>query len=253
MSEQFRVLILGGTRNARDLAMMLAPDITGNNRLEIITSLAGRTQEPDRTFGKTRIGGFGGVDGLAKYLRDEQINLLIDSTHPFAIRISQNALQAAKIANVPRLVLNRPEWEKQSGDNWINCKNLDEAANKLPPGATAFLALGHQYLDRFSHRDDVKFVGRMIDKPKSVVPLKNHELVIARPSHIASEELELFKRYAITHLVCRNSGGTLIYAKIEAARLLKLPVLMIERPPQPKGKNFADIKQLAKEIIRLSA
>ena len=253
MNEPYKILILGGTRNARDLAIALTTSSSVTRELDILTSLAGRTSEPDRTFGKTRIGGFGGASGLATYLTNEKFDLLIDSTHPFASQISQNALIAAQSAGIPRLVLNRPKWERQPADNWIDCDDLDQAARILPAGATAFLALGHQYLDRFSHREDVNFIARMIDRPKSGIPLKNHELVLAKPSHVAREEADLFTRYKISHLVCRNSGGGLIYAKIEAARSLKLPVLMIKRPPVVSGKSFGNIIDLAEEIIRLSA
>ena len=258
MPRSFKILILGGTRNARDLAIKLANTNKTNSdnfspRLDVMTSLAGRTQEPDRTFGKTRIGGFGGIDGLVQYLLSKKVDLLVDATHPFATRISQNAAHACQLAQVERLILDRPEWKKMPADLWIDCENLEQAANQLPVDAIAFLALGHQYLDRFSHRRDVKFIVRMLDKPKSDVPLRHHELVIASPSHIAANEVELFQRHAITHLVCRNSGGTLIYAKIKAARMLKLPVLMVKRPPQPLGNNFGTIEELDAEIIRLSA
>ncbi len=253
MNNPFKVLILGGTRNARDLAMALSSKDKSGSQLDITTSLAGRTREPDRSFGKIRIGGFGGASGLAKYLVEEKVDLLIDATHPFASRISQNAQLASKSANVNRLVLDRPEWEKQSGDIWIDCDNLDEAANRLPTGSITFLALCHQYLDRFSHRGDVNFVARMIDKPNFEIPLQSHQLVIARPSRIASEEANLFRQHDITHLVCRNSGGGLTYAKMEAARSLQLPVLMIKRPPAPAGDSFGNINDLADEVIRLSA
>lgn len=245
---------MGGTRNARDLAIRLdGRDAEMSPKLDVITSLAGRTQEPDRTFGETRIGGFGGIEGLAKYLDEEKFDLLVDSTHPFATQISRHALRASKLAQVPLLVLNRPQWIKKPGDNWIDCNSLEEAADKLPSGSIAFLALGHQYLDRFSHRDDVSFIARMVDEPKSAIPLKNHQLVIAKPSHVATEELALFKYHAVTHLVCRNSGGRLVYAKIEAARELNLPVLMLKRPPLPEGKSFSSVEDLASEIIRLAA
>ena len=250
MNKPFKILILGGTRNARDLAMMLAGNKEIGDKLHLTTSLAGRTQEPDRTFGNSRIGGFGGIDGLAKYLRQEKIDLLVDSTHPFATQISQNALKAAQIENVKRLVLDRPKWVKKPADIWIDCETLEEAADNLVTRATVFLALGHQYLDKFSHRHDVNFVARMIDKPKIDIPLKHHKLVIAKPSHLVHEEQALFEKYAITHLVCRNSGGTLIYAKIEAARLLQLPILMVRRPVPAKGNSFTTITELANEIIK---
>ncbi len=253
MSNPFKILILGGTRNARDLAVALSSKDKSGKGLDITTSLAGRTTEPETTFGKIRIGGFGGATGLAEYLAEEDVHLLVDATHPFASRISQNALLASKSAGVKRLILNRSEWQIHPGDNWIDCDNLKEAADRLPAGAVAFLALGHQYLDRFAHRDDVKFIARMIDRPEYNMPLPNHRLIIARPSHIASEEADLFRLHNVTHLVSRNSGGRLVYAKIEATRSLQLPVLMIRRPPAPAGDCFTDINDLADEIIRLSA
>ncbi len=249
MANSTNILILGGTRSARDLAILL----NAHGHINVLTSLAGRTQEPDRTFGKTRIGGFGGAQGLAKYLEDNAIDLLVDSTHPFAIQISSNALTACKSADVAHVVFDRPQWEKQPDDDWIDCDDIDEAANHLPSGAVAFLALGHQYLDRFSHRKDVRFIARMIDEPKGNVPLPNHELVIAKPSHIAKEEADLFIRHSVTHLISRNSGGTLIYAKIEAARDLSLPVLMIKRPPKPTGLCIDNIEDIAAHIIQFSA
>jgi len=248
MAEPYKILILGGTRNARDLAIML----DAYPRLDVMTSFAGRTQEP-RTFGKTRIGGFGGTEGLTTYLREHSIDLLVDSTHPFATRISQNAVEASEFSSVERLVLVRPKWAKHPGDNWIDCLTLEKAAQSLPADAVAFLALGHQYLDVFTSREDVRFIARMLDKPKSPLPLKNHQLVIAKPSHIAAEEADLFNRHGVTHLVCRNSGGTLIYAKIEAARELGLPIYMLRRPPPPPGESFDNIEDLATQIIQLSA
>ena len=249
MVNSTNILILGGTRSARDLAILLTP----HGHINVMTSLAGRTQEPDRTFGKTRVGGFGGADGLAQYLEENSVDLLVDSTHPFAIQISANALAACKSADVAHIVFDRPQWEEQPGDNWIDCDDLDEAATKLPSNSVAFLALGHQYLDRFSNRKDVRFIARMIDEPKEEVALANHELVIAKPSHIASEEADLLTCHGVTHLVSRNSGGTLIYAKIEAARNLSLPVLMIKRPPKPIGHCIDNIEGIAAHIIQLSA
>lgn len=245
MDKKHKLLILGGTRNARDLAISLAEC----ENLDVITSLAGRTMEPDRTFGKTRVGGFGGAEGLASYLQQNEFDLFIDSTHPFATNISRNAAEAERLSNVPRLVLIRPMWEKQPGDNWIDCNDINEAADKLPTGSISFLALGHQYLAGFSARTDIHFIARMLNEPASDIPLVNHELVIAKPSHKADEEAALFRHHNVTNLVCRNSGGTLIYAKIEAARMLNLPIFMIKRPPPPPGKSFENIKDLAAHII----
>lgn len=220
------VLILGGTREAAELAANLVQD---HPDWRIITSLAGRTKEPKPVAGEIRVGGFGGAEGLAAYLRAERVTRLIDATHPFAMQISQNAKQAAQRAGVRLEIRMRPPWRRRDGDNWIEVASVDQACDMLPSGARALLALGSQHIAPFAVRSDVHFLVRMVDPPRKPLPLPDHELVFGLPGATAQDEAKLLDAHAITHIVCRNSGGDGAYAKIEAARKLNLPVIMIDR------------------------
>lgn len=219
-----KILILGGTREAVQLASKLVSE--GHI---VITSLAGRTKEPLPVAGETRIGGFGGIEGLASYLKENQIEKLIDATHPFAKQISSNALLAAECANTPLEVTTRPPWEPQDGDNWIEVDNLQEARDAIPKDARVLLALGRQHIDLFKLRDNVHYLVRMVDQPDIPLPLPNHKLLIGKPNLDWQEEANMLQAEDISHIVCRNSGGKGAYAKIEAARKLKLPVIMVVR------------------------
>lgn len=220
------VVILGGTREAADLARKLVAD---HPDWRVITSLAGRTREPEPSAGEVRIGGFGGVGGLADFLKTENVTQLIDATHPFATQISANAVAAAEQAGVPLDVRVRPAWEPRPGDDWIGATSEADAAKRIPPGARVFLAVGSQHLEPFAARSDVFFVVRMIDKPAQPLPLKQHKLITGKPS-AATQEGALIREHAITYVVCRNSGGDEAYGKVEAARALDIPVIMIGRP-----------------------
>jgi precorrin-6A/cobalt-precorrin-6A reductase len=219
-----RILILGGTREAAELADWLVAE--GH---DVTTSLAGRTKEPAPLAGRVRTGGFGGAEGLAAFLKEGGYDLLIDATHPFATRISANARKAAELAGVKLEVQERSPWPREPGDRWIEVATLEAARDAIPPGARVLLALGSQHIALFAARGDVHFVVRMVDPPESPLSLPHHALVLGKPGTTAEEEAELLTRYAITHLVCRNSGGTGAHAKIVAARNLGLPVIIVSR------------------------
>lgn len=220
------ILILGGTREAADLAKEL---IAAKPAARIITSLAGRTKEPAPLAGEVRTGGFGGIEGLAHYLRETGVTQLIDATHPFARQISANAVEAARLAGVPLDIHTRKPWAKQPGDSWIEVETLEQARDTISPRARVLLALGSQHIGLFASREDVHFVVRMIDPPEEPLDLPDHALVLGRPGDTAAVETMLLTAHSITHIVCRNSGGKAAYAKIEAARELGLPVIMIGR------------------------
>ncbi|MEL7428896.1 MAG: cobalt-precorrin-6A reductase [Pseudomonadota bacterium] len=219
-----RILILGGTREAAALATELV-----DKGHEVTTSLAGRTKEPRPVSGTVRVGGFGGVDGLVRYLGKNGIEKLVDATHPFARQISANAAQAAELTGIEFEAITRPPWQKQDGDKWIEVATLEEACDRIPPGARVLLALGSQHIDLFKRRDNVFFLVRMVDPPLNPPALPHHALVFGKPSPDWQEELNMLKENAISMIVCRNSGGPGAYAKIEAARSLGLPVLMVQR------------------------
>lgn len=232
-----RVLILGGTAEASGLAAALASD----GRTETIVSLAGRTASPRLPAGRTRSGGFGGVDGLARYLADESIDIVVDATHPFAARISANAAEAAARAGVPRLIVRRPQWTPQRGEHWREVASEADAAAVLPAGARAFLALGSQHLDAFSARTDVWFLVRVIDAPPAPLLPGPHLTVTGRGPFDVGSETILLQSHQISHVVVRNSGGEDGRAKLVAARMRAVPVIMIARPPRPPGPVAASV------------
>lgn len=225
-----KILILGGTKEAAQLAARL-----GKEGHDVTTSLAGRTREPEPVTGKLRSGGFStpeldGAEGLADYLMRNGFTRLIDATHPFATRISANAKRAAQGTGIRFERHIRPAWERKPGDDWLEVATLEEAVDAIPSGARVLLALGSQHIAPFARRKDVHFLVRMVDAPESGLPLPDHQLVLGKPPLDAASETMLLKTHAITHIVCRNSGGAGAYAKIEAARMLELPVIMIARP-----------------------
>ncbi|MDP2120489.1 MAG: cobalt-precorrin-6A reductase [Hoeflea sp.] len=220
------ILILGGTREAAELARELVATHPG---ARIITSLAGRTREPAPLAGEVRTGGFGGVEGLADYIRANGVTRLIDATHPFARRISLNAVEAARRTGVALDIRTRKPWAREPGDDWIEVDTLEAARDAIPPRARVLLALGSQHIGLFASRADVHFVVRMIDPPEAAIDLPDHALVLGRPGDSAAVETMLLVAHSITHIVCRNSGGPAAYAKIEAARQLCLPVIMVAR------------------------
>jgi precorrin-6A/cobalt-precorrin-6A reductase len=222
-----RVLILGGTAEALHLAEVCAarPDLAA------ITSLAGSTRSPRPPAGEVRIGGFGGLAGLERYLREQRIDRLVDATHPFASQIGRNALEACRAATVPRIRLLRPPWRRVAGDHWIEVDSLAEAAGRVPPGANVFLSVGSRDLDAFAGLDHL--VVRSIEAP--AIDLPNGLWLCARGPFWLADELELLRGHAIDVVVTKASGGEATYAKLAAARQLGLPVIMVRRPPPPPG------------------
>ncbi len=232
MAQSKRVLILGGTGNAKELAAK-ATAIPG---VDVITSLAGRTRQPTISSEQTRIGGFGGTAGLKDYLQAEQIDLLIDATHPFAAQISFNAAAAAVEAGVPHLMLIRPAWEAVAGDRWIEVESNAAAAAVLSGLAQRiFLTIGRQELATFAHLQDLWFLMRMIDPPQPDVPVPPGKLLLERGPFSLEEERSLLHQYKIGAIVSKNSGGDATYAKIIAAREFAISVVMVQRPPIPSG------------------
>ncbi|MEG4589742.1 cobalt-precorrin-6A reductase [Microcoleus sp. MOSTC5] len=223
-----RLLILGGTGDAAELAAR-ASQIA---EIEVVSSLAGRTQQPfTPKTGTVRIGGFGGAAGLAEFLLDRPIDLLIDATHPFAAQISANAAVAAAECNVPYLMLVRPAWEMVEGDRWIEVASHSEAAKALlGQSERVFLTIGRQELAAFAGLDAIWFLMRAIDPPALNTPVPNGKLLLARGPFTLEDERELLLEYQIDTIVSKNSGGGATYAKIAAARELGISVVMVQRP-----------------------
>lgn len=225
-------LLLGGTAEASALARRLRGERPDTR---LLLSLAGRTKAPALPDGvDTRIGGFGGTEGLARFLREHGVTHLLDATHPYAVGMSRNAGEAARLVGLPRATFLRPPWEAADGDLWQEVACLRSARDALPSGARPFLALGSQHIAPFRHRPDLRPVLRQVDAPAEPLPFAA-TLVTGKPSEDAAVEAALLSAHGVTHLVCRNSGGARGYAKIAAARNLRLPVILIRRPPEPDG------------------
>lgn len=249
-SSKPHVLILGGTGEAAALARSLVDDL--GDRLDITTSLAGRTRKPAALPGQMRNGGFGGAAALADYLRDHRITAVIDATHPFAAQISTNAATACDAANVPRLVLSRPGWKAQAGDNWVEFENIEEAAQGLPRlGERAFLTVGVQELNPFAALTDLWFLVRLVEVPVDPIALSNYQMITGRGPFSVTDELALMESHNIDILVTKASGGDATVAKLEAARQLGLAVAMVRRPPAPRGPAVGDVPAAADWVIRL--
>jgi precorrin-6A/cobalt-precorrin-6A reductase len=220
-----RILILGGTGEARDLARRLV-DLSH----EVVTSLVGRTSTPQLPAGELRVGKFGGVPGLSGYIKARGFDRLVDATHPYAGAISSNAVAAAEQAGVPLVRFMRPAWREPAGANWTHVPDLAFAAAALPSGAKALITTGHEGLDNFLERDDCELVVRLIEPPDEPLP-RHARLLLGHPPYRLADEITLMEREEINHLVTKNSGGAQTEAKLEAARQTGATVIMVDRPP----------------------
>jgi precorrin-6A/cobalt-precorrin-6A reductase len=232
-----KILILGGTEEARLLADRLVA--MGH---DVTTSLAGRTSAPVQPKGNVKTGGFGGGDGLARYLRDEMFDRVVDATHPYATEIKANAVRAATAAEVKLVRLLRPAWQEPQYAFWKHVASAEEAAQSLPRGARALLTVGHTGLDAYLARTDCSFVVRSIEPPERPLPV-NATSLLARPPFYPNGELAMMQEQGITHLICKNSGGVQTEAKLQAALQLRLPVFMIARPALPPAHEVPTVGQ----------
>lgn len=221
-----RVLLLGGTTEASAMALRLAQ--TG---IDAVFSYAGRTRTPAPQPLPTRIGGFGGVAGLVDYLRAEAISHVIDATHPFAAGMSQNAAIACRVVDASLIRLERAPWVAQAGDNWSMVARIEDMPAALPDApARVFLAIGKQQIGLFSAKPQHHYVLRLVDAPDVPPPLPHTSIVLARGPFTTQGDTALMRKHRITHVLAKNAGGTAAHAKLEAARALRLPVIMAARP-----------------------
>jgi precorrin-6A/cobalt-precorrin-6A reductase len=227
-----RVLILGGTTEASELARLLATD----RRFETTLSLAGRTSKPRAQPVRTRTGGFGGPDGLAAWLEQKSIEAVIDATHPYADQISSNAVTACERLAIPLATIMRPAWQPEPGDTWLTVPNAEAAADALgPKPRRVFLSLGRLELGAFAASPQHHYVARTIEPPEGVVLPRDLSLIFDRGPFDEQAEAALLMQERIDVLVSKNSGGAATYAKIAATRKLGIPVVMIARPHKLHG------------------
>lgn len=244
-----RILILGGTTEARELAARLA----SRGDLAITLSLAGRTASPVAQPVPVRIGGFGGTEGLARHLRDERIRLLIDATHPFAARISANAVVAASMADVPLLTLLRPEWTPVTGDVWSVVDTIPEAVAALGEAPRkVFVTLGRQELRPLEDAPQHNYVIRSVDPVEPRINVPSAEYILDRGPFEEARERALLAAHGIEVILSKNSGGAAAYAKIAAARAQNISVILVRRPAV-SGEAVNDVDAAVAAVAHLLA
>ncbi len=228
------ILILGGTTEATALARALAA-----RGMRATLSLAGRVARPAPQPVPLRVGGFGGAAGLARHLAAHEITHLVDATHPFAAQMSRNAVAASRAVGVPLVALTRPAWRPGPGDRWQVVADMAGAAAALEgPPRGVFLAVGRMHLGDFAGRPQHRYVLRLVDPPEGPLPLRAAHVEIARGPFTEAADRALLARHRVDLVVSKNAGGTGARAKIDAARALGLPVVMIDRPALPERREL---------------
>ncbi|MEL6684724.1 MAG: cobalt-precorrin-6A reductase [Pseudomonadota bacterium] len=219
------LLLLGGTGEARQIA-------AGLQGVDAVISLAGATRNPDAQPLPTRIGGFGGEAGFLAYLQEAGITAVLDATHPYAKRITARTAKLCRAQGVPYVQFLRPPWVAEPGDDWTEIGAEEEAADHIPPGSVVFLGTGRQTLARFANLQGCEVICRQIDPPTGPFPFAGGRYLVGRPPFSVEDELALFQDLGVDFLVVKNAGGAPSRTKLTAARALRLPVLMIARPPK---------------------
>ncbi|EPX78936.1 cobalt-precorrin-6A reductase [Litoreibacter arenae] len=232
-----RILLLAGTSEARDLSQALVAQ--GH---EVTASLAGATRAPRDLGAETRVGGFGGEQGFRDWLAAHPVDLVIDATHPFATQISERTARVCADEQIVNLQVIRESWMPKNGDNWTFIDRPEEAADVIPQGARVFLATGRQTLPDFHGLSSCYLICRQIDPPDGPFPFDNGEFLVGRPPFSIKDEVELFTKLQIDWLVVKNAGGTMSRSKLDAARALGMPVLMINRKRPPEGPKVATVE-----------
>lgn len=236
-----RILLLGGTTEARALADRLDDH-------EVVSSLAGRVVRPELPAGEVRVGGFGGAEGLATWLRAERIEAVVDATHPFASTITANAYAAARQVGVPHLVLRRPGFPLR--EEYAVVPDVHGAAAMITPQSHVFLTIGRQQVAAFVHVD-AWFLVRAIDPPTVLPP--RHVLVLERGPFTVADEVDLMRRHAVDTLVTKDSGGDATAAKLDAAEELGVRVVVVARPPLPEGALAVETVEDVVRFVRQGA
>ncbi len=234
------LLILGGTAEARELAGVLH-----GRGVPVISSLAGRVAAPRLPPGEVRIGGFGGPEGLKRWLVERGVFAVVDATHPFAARMSASAFEACARAGVPLLRLERPGWRERPGDRWNWVDDVAAAAEAVEGlGRRALLALGRQEVAAFAGIESTWFLVRSVGRPDPPLPPR-HELLLDRGPFTVSGELAVFDEHGIDVVVTRDSGGHQTTAKLDAARQRGLPLVVVRRPPAPNSAAVTTVAEAA--------
>jgi precorrin-6A/cobalt-precorrin-6A reductase len=234
-----KVLILGGTTEARRLAERLAQ----RSGLEVILSLAGRTASPVAHAVPIRVGGFGGAEGLADHLAAERVDALIDATHPYAHIISQNAAAAARKTGVPFVALRRPPWSAVAGDRWLEVSDARAAVDAIGhEGRNVFITIGRNELAPFARAPQHRYLIRSVDPVDPPLPIPHVIYITARGPFSEADDRALMTQHKIEVVISKNSGGSAAYGKIAAARGLGIEVIMLRRPLAPDAPSVNSVE-----------
>lgn len=233
-----RVLLLAGTAEARALASQMA-----TAGIDGVASLAGATRDPAPLALPTRVGGFGGRDGFVDYLKAEGLGAVVDATHPFAHRITDRTAEVCAELGLPYLQVLRSGWEPDIGDRWHWVDTAEEAAALLPEGAVVFLATGRQTATEFGDLSGRRVILRVIDPPTQTSMPEGTEYVIGRPPFTVLSERRLFEALGVEWLVVKDAGGEAGRAKLDAAWVLGIQVVILRRPPIPDAPRVETAAQ----------
>lgn len=245
-----KLLILGGSGEAAALARAL----DGDARYQAVLSLAGRTEQPLQLPVTVRRGGFGGVQGLAATLRHEGFEAMLDATHPFARQVKQHAVEAAREAGVAMLAIRRPAWTRQTGDRWIEVNDLEAAALALGQAPrNVFLTTGRNELGPFRAAGQHLYLLRSVEAPAPEQLPPRVALITARGPFALEDELALMRTHTIEFVVTKNSGGDATRAKLDAARALDMPVIMVQRPKLPEAPSVESVAEALAWLARRHA
>jgi precorrin-6A/cobalt-precorrin-6A reductase len=226
------LLILGGTTEARELADALIENF--GQTLCVTTALAGRTRSPRRPRGVIKRGGFGGAAGLADWIQNHRVELVIDATHPFAVAMTRHAREAAARSGIPLAIWSRASWKRRSGDHWRYVDDLDRAASCAATlGRRIFVTTGSRGLRAFAAHGDKVCLVRLIEDPDDGTTIPGATVIRARGPFTLAGELALMRKHRIDVLVAKQSGGGAVAAKLAAARELRIPVVLVRKPREP--------------------
>ena len=240
------ILVLGGTAEAVQLARNLA----AQSDIFVIYSLAGRTRSPTLPDCAIRVGGFGGVDGLVAYLKQNQISTIVDATHPFAAKMAANARDASMLTGRPLFKFLRPAWDEPADSPWLHGQTATDAAGIIDGRfGRVFLSSGLGDIAAFSHLSDTWFLVRSVDPSDTPGVLAQYHHLVSRGPFDLAAETALLRNWQIEVLVSKNSGGGATVAKLHATRDLGIPIIMIDRPPAPLGNVYPDIAMTVESVL----
>jgi precorrin-6A/cobalt-precorrin-6A reductase len=242
-----KILLLGGTTEAREIAEVLAT----RPSFEAVMSLAGATTIPGQYALPLRIGGFGGSEGLALFLRENKVDLLVNATHPYANQMWLNAIQASRLAQVPLVVFHRPEWVPTEADRWSYARDIGSAVSKLKRmrARNIFLPLGRKELVKFEAVPKHRYLIRAIEVFDPPLKLPHVTYLKARPPFDKAAEIALMKRHRIDLMIVKNSGGSASYAKMVAARELGIDTIVVRRPYAPGVQHCRNVAETLAAIV----